>query len=186
MVYPRAGTIIWLGVIWLGVGGCASTGLSPLNFSVRHIQDGNRAAVFDAARSALADLGYGIDRADPAAGVIEAQPTRTTSATEPAPTGMRLSSRTRLRQVAYLHVTRGTEIVNVYCKVVVQEQTTEAHRMFRQDHRVSDTPGHTPIDREAATTTEQNTVWQTIRRDKAAERRILEAVLDQADKVDQP
>ena len=142
--------------------------------------------MFNAARSALTDLGYGIDRADPVAGVIEAQPIRKTSATETARTGIRLSSRTHLRQVAYLHVTRGAEIVNVYCKVVLQEQTTEAHRMFRHDHQVSDTPGDTPIDREAATTTEQNTVWQTIRRDKAAERRILEAVLDRADEVDQP
>lgn len=58
--------------------------------------------------------------------------------------------------------------------------------MFRHDHRVSDIPDDTPIDRDAATTTEQNTVWRTIRRDKAAERRILEAILDQAGRHKQP
>lgn len=186
MVHGRAGTIVWLGTSWLWIGACASTGLSPLNFAVRHVQDGNRAAVFDAARSALTDLHYRITRADPVAGVIEAQPMQTSSGAQPAPTDMRLSSPAGLRTIAYVHVTQGTQRVNVYCKVVVQEQTTEGHRMFRHDHGVSDVPGDTPIDREAATTTEQNTVWRTIRRDKAAQRRILKAVLDRAEKVDRP
>jgi hypothetical protein len=70
--------------------------------------------------------------------------------------------------------------VNVYCKVVVQEQTTETHRMFAQDSTLSDVPHDTAIDRDAATTTQQNTVWRTVQRDKAAERRILEAVLERA------
>ncbi len=186
MVRWRAETIVWLGTSWLWVGGCASTGLSPLNFGIRHIQDGNRTAVFDAARAALTDLSYRIDRADPVAGLIEAQPIRTAAGAAPARMEMRLSSHTRLRTIAYVHITQGTERVSVYCKVVVQELATEAHRMFRHDHRASDIPGDTAIDREAATTTEQNTVWQTIRRDKAAERRILKTILDQADKVAQP
>ncbi len=186
MVLCRVGTIVWLGASWLWVAGCASTGLSPVNFGVRHVPDGNRTAVFDAARAALTDLSYRINQADPVAGLIEAQPIRTTAGSAPARTDLRLSSRTRLRTLALVRVTQGTERVNVYCKVVVQEQATEIHRMFRHDHRLSDVPGDTAIDREAATTTEQNTVWQTIRRDKAAERRILETILDHAHKVAQP
>ncbi len=184
MIDARTGKLVWLGATWLWVGGCASAGLSPLNYGVRHVQDGNRAAVFDAARTALNNLGYGIDKADQATGVINAQPLPATAAGRGTPVGSRLGSQTRRRLVAHVRLTQTAEVVNVYCKVVVQEQTTEAHRMFRHDHRISDIPDDTPIDREAATTTQQNTVWQTIRRDKAAERRILEAILTQAGQHD--
>lgn len=98
--------------------------------------------------------------------------------------GTRATSRSRLRRVVHVRVTQSTDVVNVYCQVAIQEQTTEAHRMFRRNHMISDTPGETPIDREAATTDEQNIVWQTIGRDKAAERRILEAILAQTGDID--
>ncbi len=62
------------------------------------------------------------------------------------------------------------------CRVLIQEQTTQAHRLFERDHRGYDTPTDTPIEREAATTVRQNTVWRTNRRDRRSERAILEAV----------
>jgi len=41
---------------------------------------------------------------------------------------------------------------------------------------LSDLPTDTPIDREGATTQEQNTVWRTIGRDKSKERSILDII----------
>ena len=93
--------------------------------------------------------------------------------------GTRLRPSSRLRRLATVRVGQGAGVVNVYARVALQEQTTEAHRMFQRDHAISDIPGDTPIDREAATTSEQNTVWRTIGRDRAAERRILEAILEE-------
>lgn len=161
---------------WLLVGGCASSGLSSLNFAVRQVPGTDRAVVFGATRAALVDLGYRIDRSDLAEGVMTTYPLPGRSGS--ARHGWSFQRpRNRIRHVVQVRFAESAEAVNVYCKVVVQEQTTEAHRMFARDLMSSDTPGRTPIDREAATTTEQNTAWQTIRRDKAAERRILEAIL---------
>jgi hypothetical protein len=51
--------------------------------------------------------------------------------------------------------------------------------MYAADRSGSDLPGQqTAIDRDAATTAEQNTVWRTLRRDTAAERQILDAILE--------
>lgn len=53
--------------------------------------------------------------------------------------------------------------------------------MFASDRSGSDTPGdYTAINRDAATTTEQNTVWRTVRRDKSVERNILNAIAERA------
>jgi hypothetical protein len=89
-----------------------------------------------------------------------------------------------LRRIALIHVVPEAEGgTGVYCQVTIQQQTTEAYRMFQQDRELSDAPGQTAIERDAATTTEQNTVWRNVRRDKAAERRILEAVVRRSEQV---
>jgi glyoxylate carboligase len=183
MSWARHWSIASLCATWLFAGGCASPGPSPFNYGVRHVQDGDAAAVFWTAHATLGNLGYRIGPADPAAGEIITQPTATTPDAERAHVGTRAASRSRLRRVVHVRVARSADAVNVYCQVAIQEQTTEAHRMFRRNHMISDTPGETPIDREAATTDEQNMVWQTIARDKAAERRILEAILERTGDV---
>ncbi len=186
MSHTQAGKHIWLFISCFCVGGCVSPRLSPLNYTVKHVQGRKRAAVFAAAEAALKELSYEIYNADPAKGTINALPISATAAEKETRAGSGPGSQTRLRRAVYVRLTQSAAVVNVYCKVVVQEQTTEAHRMFRHDHRVSDIPDDTPIDRDAATTKEQNTVWRTIRRDKATERAILEAVLDQAKRHKQP
>jgi len=89
----------------------------------------------------------------------------------------RLSLRGEMRRVAQVRVGTSEGGVKVFCRVAVQRQTTEAYRMFDRDRRVSDVPGDTPIERDAATTPEQNTVWETVRRDMTAERLILQNIL---------
>lgn len=163
------------GICWLVAGGCASTGLSPLSYGVRRVEGGSQSALFDAARAALVDLGYQIDQADAAAAVITTRPTLAPRRLSNA--RARISSGGQPRCVVEVRVGARAGAVNVYCKVAIQQQVTAAHRMFAYDRSGADDPGATPIDRDAATTAEQNTVWQTLRRDKAAERRILEAIL---------
>ncbi len=156
--------------------GCASSGPSPLSFSVRRVPQRDRAAAFDAAEDALINLGYRIDRRDPTAGLLTTRPVEGTGRDQPVHGSLQIASRGPFRRVAQVQLEETAEGLKVYCRVVVQRQTTQAHRLLAVDRTASDAPGRTPIEREAATTTEQNTVWQTIRRDTAAERRLLEAI----------
>ncbi|MGD2108591.1 MAG: hypothetical protein PVI86_04280 [Phycisphaerae bacterium] len=164
-----------LSAIALTLGGCASTGASPLSYGLRRIEGGDRAAVFEVAETVLVDLGFRIDRVDGSAGLISTHPAWESQRSDGSMP--RISSRDRLRRVVEVRVEDRAETVNVYCKVLIQEQVTGAHRMFAYERSGTDLPGETPIEREAATTEEQNAVWQTIRRDKGAERRILEAIV---------
>lgn len=138
----------------------------------------DRAAVFNAAELALTGLGYRIDRRDVSSGVLTAQPASGEGRERSGPRPLRLSSRNITRRVAEVQVESAGETVSVYCQVLVQEQTTQAYRLLAHEQRGSDTPTDTAIDRDAATTTEQNTVWRTVRRDRDGERRILAAIAD--------
>ena len=158
------------------LGACASPGPSRLNFGVRHMRDADPSAVFQAAEDALLKSGYRIDRCEHTAGVLTTYPVEGTLRDEAARSRTRLGTPRPLRRIAQVRIEERTGDVTVYCKVAVQEQTTEAYRMREYNLRTSDTPGYTPIDREAATTKAQNTVWRIIRRDKREERRILAAV----------
>lgn len=145
-----------------------------MDYTVRHVQQRERGAVLDAAEAALIDLGYKIERSDPSEGVITTQPVEAQAgldSTRPAS----ISSRGKTRRIVEVRVQNEGGVTKVYCKVLLQEQATQAHRMFAADRAGSDTPGdYTAINRDAATTNEQNTVWRTIRRDKTVERQIIE------------
>ncbi|MBI4719557.1 MAG: hypothetical protein HY763_17305 [Planctomycetes bacterium] len=165
---------------WLGA--CAAPGPAPTSFGVREVAGGNRAAAFDSAEAALIGLGYSIERRDPTSGVLVTEPLAVSSAEEPAVrSGGRLRAPRGLRRVAEVRVSGSGGAVQVYCKVAVQEQTTEAHRFFAQNSALSDNPGATAIDRDAGTTTRQNTVWQTLRRDRQAEQAILARITESSE-----
>jgi hypothetical protein len=55
--------------------------------------------------------------------------------------------------------------------------TRRAEIAARDDHRLTDTPGYTPIERDAATTAAQNTVWTPIGRNLTIERELLAELL---------
>jgi hypothetical protein len=151
-----------------------------MTFSTRHVWEGDPGATFHAADDALAELGYRVDRRDPSEGVLTTFPVRGTLQDEAAARRGRLGTPRPTRRVAQVRIEQRPGEVAVYCKVAVQEQTTEAYRLREYDLRTSDSPANTPIEREAATTKAQNTVWRTVRRDKAEERRILNAIIERA------
>ena len=143
-----------------------------------HMQGADRVAVFKAAELALVRLGYKIERRDMPSGVLEAVPVSDVGGAGLTRRPVRLSSRSDARRVADVQVEQIGDTVSVYCQVFVQEQSTQTHRLFAHDQRGYDTPTDTPIEREAATTVQQNTVWRTIRRDRDNERQILTAIAD--------
>ncbi len=172
-----------LGVVLPGLGACAASRPTAVNFAVRHLRNVERSEVLDAAEAALTDLGYRIDQRDAAMGIVTTHPIFDVRGDEPARRGLGISSQGRTRRLAEVRVVPTADSLGVYCRVVIQEQTTQAHRLLARDGVGADTPSDTPIDREAATTRRQNTVWQTFRRDKAVERRILTSILDQTGAV---
>ena len=152
-----------------------------MDYSVGQVQPGDRTALLDTAEAALIGLGYRIERRDAGESVITTHPIETQAGldnTRPAS----LSSHGKTRRTVEVRVADGGGATKVFCRVVIQEQTTQAYRMFASDRSGSDAPGDfTAINRDAATTTEQNTVWRTLRRDKSAERQILDAIMPLTD-----
>jgi hypothetical protein len=168
-----------IAVVTFGImplGGCATTGVSPVNFSVIEISGHDRAAVFEAAEARLFAEGYRIDLRDPGKGLIRSVPVDGPPEERLLRRGAYLSGHGRTRRIAELRLIEATEAIRVHCRVAVQEQQTQAQRFFAYERRADDTPGDTAIDRDAATTDDQNTVWRTIRRDRAAERSILASI----------
>ena len=165
-------------MVYLALGGCATTGVSPLGHSVRQIPDVDPARVFRAAEAALLREGLVIDRRDVAAGVVTSLPAAIPRDGVLGSPGLGLSSRGPARRVALIRIKKQDGIMRISCRVELQEQITEARRMFGQDYSGLDRPDDTPIDRGAAATREQNTVWRVARRDKRAERRILSTLTE--------
>ncbi len=160
------------GVGLLLLGGCAAPQPNA-GFAVQRLPEIEGPSAFAAGAIVLQDNGWQIDHYDANAGVLTTAPILDVRGDEPSRRSLGISSRSHTRRYAELRVDDSDGLVTVYCRVLIQEQTTHTHRMVAGDRVGRDTPNDTPIEREAATTSRQNTVWQTIRRDKRAERQIL-------------
>ncbi len=165
-----------IALLLLLLSSCAAPAPTPMDYSVGQGQPGDRTALLDTAEAALIGLGYRIERRDAGEGVLTTQPVEAQAGLDTTRRAS-LSSRGKTRRMVEVRVADSGGATKVFCRVLIQEQTTQAHRMFAADRSGSDTPGDfTAINRDAATTTEQNTVWRTLRRDKSAEREILDAI----------
>ena len=156
-----------------GLGGCATQTPTAANFAVRHFENSDRTFFLAAAAAALEEIGYETSPGEPDSGRLVSVPRFDVAGDQPTGRASQISSKSLTRRIAEIRVEQPGDRVSVYCRVLVQEQTTRAHRMLAFDQSGSDSPATTPIDREAATTDRQNTVWATIRRDRSTERRIL-------------
>lgn len=177
----RTGSASLVGLVMTAcLGGCVSPRMSPLRFGSRHIPGAARSVVFAAARQALVDLGYRLNQVDSESGVITTEPTVAKLEAHIARDRPRLSSSERGRRVVEVRLVDDPFGANIRCRVAIQLLTTEAHRMFRHEAAGADIPRETAIDLEAASTAQQNAVWKTVRRDKSAERQILDAIVARA------
>jgi hypothetical protein len=171
-----ANPLIWITAFLATAAGCVSTAPSPANYTVRTTTLTDRGEILDSVEIALIDRGYVIERRDDRAGVITTYPIESMPS-EPSLRHSRvIRSPTPIRTRAEIRLEPAGASLRIHCKVVVQEQDTEAARMFALQRGGYDTPRDTPIDRDAATTEEQNAYWRTVRRDKNAERAILDSV----------
>lgn len=82
--------------------------------------------------------------------------------------------RSTVRRSATLTVTRRAADTLVRLRVDLERQDTRRHDAIpNQSYRLGDGPGYSPIERDAATTTAQNTVWTPIGRSVAMEMALL-------------
>lgn len=156
---------------------CTSPGPTALSYTVRLVHGEDIGVLLDTAELALREQDYTIATRDDTLGTLIAYPLQTSGASGSIRYKGRLIPAHRLRRVAEIMLRPGSQTTSIFCRIVVQDQITETHRMFSLDRSGRDVPNTTPIERDAATTTEQNTVWRTLQRDKSAERAVLEAIL---------
>lgn len=173
----RPGTAVWLTTACFALGGCATDGLSSLSHSVSRASGEDRDATFARVRAAVMALGFQIDRADPAAGLITTKPLPMTTHEQRGFAELPWNAPHAFRRIVEVRFRADDDVLRVYCKVEVQQQVTQAHRILWQDQAATDVPSETAIERGAASTAAQDEVWQMVRRDKAAERRILHALV---------
>ncbi len=166
---------------FLGFAACSQTKPSSLKYTVAQVRVADESAVHQNVELALVSEGYRIDKRDFNRGlfVTEAIPVGADrDIPRLRPSISRMQSR---REMAEVQIVETDEGFSIYCKVEIQELVSEAHRMFHRDLNVSDTPGETPIDRDAALTEEQKAVWRTIHRDRTKERRIVSLITGMSD-----
>jgi hypothetical protein len=82
--------------------------------------------------------------------------------------------RSTMRRIAHFSVARRGDDVVARLRVDIERQDTARREVFQPDrHRLSDAPGQTAIERDAATSAQQNTVWTFVKRDRRLERALL-------------
>ncbi len=159
--------------------GCAE-GIEKQRYQSRLIVEASPQEVFQAAQEILRRE-FGPVRADPESLRIETGPvefqTRTTSGTARDLYGAPSTMRRRARFVA-ARAANGGAIARL--RVEIERLDTQRQEAFYLDRqrRLSDAPGDTPIQRDAATTERQNTVWTFVKRDYRLERAILAELLE--------
>jgi len=157
------------------VVGCASTAPDLSNYCVRQVSATQPQQLLNLAEDVLQTHNFAIYERDDMIGRLRARVI--VDAGSPPPRNRRIHRLTGdARRHADVWVKTNAQQLAIYCKVLLQQRVTEAHRMLQRDYTGNDTPNDTPIDRDAATTEEQNTLWRTLRRDRRSERELLDAI----------
>lgn len=95
-----------------------------------------------------------------------------------------LNFKNRMRRRATLWISSAESGAVAKCQVRRQRLDTADHRIFQQQQQFNDLPNSTPIDRDAATTTDQNQAWTDMQRDRRMERELLQVLFNIATKSD--
>ncbi|RJP36802.1 MAG: hypothetical protein C4547_06670 [Phycisphaerales bacterium] len=175
MIHTKLAWIAAACLMGLASSGCATGGPSALTATVHRFPGVESSVVLDLAALALAEHGFEIDRQRSSADTVATYPMELSPHSDAPAVGSAFRG-ARRRSVATAHVRRSAGTATAYCRVEIQERSTDAARFHAAEHGLTDVPSDTPIDREGATTEEQNTVWRVVGRDKRRERAILEMI----------
>jgi len=152
--------------------GCAQ-GLETRGPQSRFIEAASPDEVFRAAQVVLRRE-FGPLQLEPDAWRIVSLPVEYRTSSESGAARDLYGGRSTMRRTAYFAVApRGAGAI-ARLRIEVERQDTTRQEAFQPDrHRLSDAPSQTPIERDAATSTRQNTVWTFVKRDRRLERELL-------------
>ena len=134
---------------------------------VRTLGATNPSLAFATAKDVISQY-YDIESADPATREITCKPKMIQAPNE------RLLGGSPTRQVAKMRLFPMDNSLAAQVSIVVQRQGSSVIRAYRSTSKYNSVPDETPVDVDAATTPEQNEVWQPAGYDHDTERKILE------------
>jgi len=157
----------------LGLTGCAR-GLEAPGYTTRLIETADPDRVLQAAEVVLRRE-FGRLTVDREQRRIESDPLEYTSARDSGTARDLVGARSRMRRVARFVAARRGSGSLARLRIDLERQDTAQRAASPPDaYRLSDSPAYTPIERDAATTRRQNTVWTKVRRDQRLERALLD------------
>lgn len=176
-----AGAGALAGAALLGACGCAE-GPAVQSYQSRVVPGLEPEAAFDEA-AAIMRREFGRVHADRESLTITAPPREYTSAQGSGTARGLLGVPSTLRRSATMRIRRrGAETI-AEVRVDVARRETQARLVTHGESRISDLPGHTPIERDAATTPRQNAVWTPLDRDRRLERALLDELAARAERL---
>jgi hypothetical protein len=170
--------VAWSFGVLLLVSGCAG-GAETRRFQSRVIRGVSPDEVLEAARVVL-HREFGALNAEPARRTIVSEPAHYQTKRESGSARDFYRGESAMRQIAHCRVEQRDSVAVLMLRIEIQRQDTERGEVAgqREPSRLSDAPSYTPIERDAATTQSQNTVWTFVRRHTALESELLSEVQD--------
>lgn len=168
-----------VGALLAGLAGCATSGGRFEGDQQRTLRDADPDVVL-AEAAVILKREFGRLTVDEAGRRIETVPHEFTTARGSGTARDLYGGQSVMRRTARFRVgQRGAATIAALRIDIDRRDTTRQRIMHPRGHRLGDAPGHeTPIDRDAATTYQQNTVWTRIGRDTRLERAILAELQD--------
>ncbi len=166
------------GELLLACGGCAESA-AVTAYQSRPLVGMAAEDAFNAALP-LMRREFGRVSADRSTLTIVAAPQEYSAARDAGTARDLVGARTSLRRCATLRIRKQGEDVVAEVRVDVERKEPARRVLAPAGSRVSDLPAFTPIERDAATTEAQNSVWVRLRRDQGLERALLNELRDVA------
>jgi hypothetical protein len=162
------------GIVTMLLVGCADPAADTA-FRTRVIRNANPDQVMSAATLMLQREFGRLQIVDPANGRIETGWAPFSTSSRSGTARDFYGGRSEMRHMASFRVSKTDAGSIARIRIDVQRQDTVRQAVVQpRGYRLSDAPGHqTAIDRDAATTAKQNTVWNFVRRDQKLELSLL-------------
>ena len=163
-------TVLFLStIIWTG----CTANLDTRRFQTSVIRGTTPEEAFQTAQ-VIMRREFGPILADASAGRIDALPSEYQTSSDSGTARDLYRGRSTMRRSAHFSVHRHAQGAIARLRIDIERQDTERQEAFQADRqRLGDSPSQTPIERDAATTMQQNTVWTFVRRDTRLERALL-------------
>ena len=173
-----ARTIVVLMMLLLVEAGCTQ-GLASPSFQSRMIPSVEPAELFEQG-AVVMRREFGRVTLDGERLAIIAEPRRYADARDSGTASGLIGVRSTMRRSATMHIRKRGSTTVAELRLDIEREDTRRRLGYQQESRLTDAPSPTPIQRDAATTERQNTVWTLVRRDRRLERDLLNELRDWA------